>query len=572
MDIKKLQTLSALFRERISLTPTKIAYRFFNNNTWQNLTWQEFANQVAKYQAVFIQNNLQAGDKVAIMMKNRYEWLVFDQAALGLNLVTVPLYVDDNIDNIAYILEHAEVKLLLIEGNKQWRTLKEKLLNLDKIKLLRLDEQEQWLLNLESIEIESLHFATTNKNQLASIIYTSGTTGRPKGVMLSHYNLLYNAYAASQCADFNDKDVFLSFLPLSHAFERTAGYYLPMLVGATVVHARSIQQLASDLKEIKPTVFPSVPRIYEQFYAKIQKNLSEQSKIKRKLFNLAINIGWQRFQGNHSLLNRFLSAILTPLVCKPILDRFGGRLRIVISGGAALSPEISKMFISLGMPLYQAYGLTETSPLISVNRRQNNIPKSVGKVAPGIEVKLGDNDELLTKSPSLMLGYWKNKVATNEVIDNDNSHTDRWFHTGDVAKIDNEGYIYITGRIKDIIVMSNGENVPPTDMEMAIVNNDEMIEQIVVIGEGKAFLSAIIVMNKNLWHENDFDNDKNQKKLQKYIAKYTKEFPAYAQLRKFIISFDLWTVENGLLTPTLKVKRAKVIKYHEDKIEQLYKL
>jgi long-chain acyl-CoA synthetase len=414
---------------------------------------------------------------------------------------------------------------------------------------------------------------------LASIVYTSGTTGRPKGVMLSHYNMLSIAHAALTMIDCYEEDLFLSFLPLSHTLERTAGYYLPMMAGATVAYARSVSQLAQDLQNIRPTIMIAVPRIFERVFARIQGQMDKQSAIKRGLFNLTTAIGWRRFERQQQRASwrpgQLLWPLLNKLVAGKVTSKLGGRLRIAVSGGAALPVTVAKTFIGLGVPILQGYGLTETSPVISVNVPDDNEPSSVGIALNGVEARIGDNDELLVKTPGMMQGYWNNHAATAEIID-----PEGWLHTGDQARIE-KGHIYITGRLKDILVLSNGEKIPPMDMELAICL-DPLIDQALVIGEGRSYLAAILVLSPEEWPglarrfglDDSLDeilkNDKLNSHLVRAVGKRLTDFPGYAKVRRVILTREPWTVDNGLLTPTLKVKRAKVLDKFAAEIEALY--
>jgi long-chain acyl-CoA synthetase len=416
-------------------------------------------------------------------------------------------------------------------------------------------------------------------HELASIVYTSGTTGRPKGVMLSHYNMLSIAHAALTMIDCYEEDLFLSFLPLSHTLERTAGYYLPMMAGATVAYARSVSQLAQDLQNIRPTIMIAVPRIFERVFARIQGQMDKQSAIKRGLFNLTTAIGWRRFERQQQRASwrpgQLLWPLLNKLVAGKVTSKLGGRLRIAVSGGAALPVTVAKTFIGLGVPILQGYGLTETSPVISVNVPDDNEPSSVGIALNGVEARIGDNDELLVKTPGMMQGYWNNHAATAEIID-----PEGWLHTGDQARIE-KGHIYITGRLKDILVLSNGEKIPPMDMELAICL-DSLIDQALVIGEGQPYLAAILVLNPEEWPglaqrfglDDSLDeilkNDKLNNHLVRAVGARLKDFPGYAKVRRVILTREPWTVDNGLQTPTLKVKRAKVLDKFAAKIEALY--
>jgi len=589
-----LATLCGLFRARVAASSDRVAYRQFDEaaGCWVAYTWAQVAAEVVRWQAALVKEGLVPGDRVALMLKNCVEWVIFDQAALGLGLVTVPLYLDDRPDNAAYILNHADARLLLVEGKFQHKSLAEiagPVASLQRIVCLAAPENGTDGSNLHPVVAADWLAAAANTpvpaclldaDQLASIVYTSGTTGRPKGVMLTHANMLWNAYAASQLADFGEHAVFLSFLPLSHTLERTGGYYLPMLLGAEVAYARSIAQLAKDLEEIRPTALISVPRIYERVYGRIQDGLAKKSRLARMLFDLAVRVGWRRFEraqgraGWHPEL--LLWPLLDKLVARTVTDKLGGRLTVAVSGGAALTPDIARVFIGLGVPLYQGYGLTETSPVVCVNRPASNVPASIGQPLPGVEVKIGDNDELLTRSRCVMRGYWKDDAATRAMID-----ADGWLHSGDKARVDADGHYTIIGRIKDIIVLSNGEKVPPTEMESAILL-DPLFEQVMLVGEGKPYLAALTVLNETHWQTfaASLDIDPHQpaalthpkvlRALTRRVAEHLKHFPGYAQIRRLHPELTPWTVDNGLLTPTLKIKRSLILERYRAVIDAMY--
>ncbi len=582
-------TLHGLFVERVKRTPHKIAYRHFENNGWVALTWQEMSYEVARWQQALASLNLARGDRVAIMVRNSPSWVMFDQAAISLGLVVVPLYTVDRPDNLAYIVNNSDAKVLLFETAEQWQgltTVRDQLkgvlrfISLDNIRNAnepRLQTAVQFLPARASLQPE----AAPDINALASIIYTSGTTGKPKGVMLSHANMLSNARAALNTFVVRSDDVYLSFLPLSHTFERTCGYYLAVMTGATVAYARSIALLSEDLQTIKPTLIVSVPRIYERVYGAIRTKLAEGSPIKRALFKLAVDTGWARFeraQGRGSWQPSFvLWPILQKLVAQKILDKLGGNLRVAISGGAALAPEISRVFVGLGLAVVQGYGLTETSPIITGNKLENNYPDSAGQPITDVQIRLGENNALLVKGPNVMMGYWRNEEATRGMID-----ADGWLNTGDTARISDTGHVYITGRIKEIIVMSNGEKVPPTDMELAILH-DPLFEQVMVYGEGKPYLVALAVLNHDAWLQfavetgvrpdmpEALTDSRVHGKILKRIALNLREFPGYAKVNRVLLLEEPWSIENGLLTPTLKIKRAKVVEKFAAQIEELYR-
>lgn len=583
-------TLHGLFLERVRHSPQCVAYRHYDQqrSVWVDYTWAQMRDQVARWQAALARENLQAGDRVAVMLRNCPQWMMFDQAAMSLGLVVVPLYTVDRPDNIAYIVNHAGVKVLLFDNAEQWeglRTVRDQLNGLVRmVSINNIPDAGDALLQPVSAWLPQraeLQPATPcDPNGAASIIYTSGTTGKPKGVMLSHMNMLSNAHA---CLDFfpvTSNDTLLSFLPLSHTFERTVGYYLTVMAGATVAFARSIQQLSEDLQTIRPTLLISVPRIYERVYGAVRVKLEESSPIRRALFNFTVETGWARFehqQRRGAWKPAFLLwPLLHRLVAKKVLDRMGGRLRVALSGGAALAPEISRVFIGLGLPVVQGYGLTETSPVISGNHLENNFPDSVGQPIRDVQVKLGEQSALLVKGPNVMLGYWNNPEATRAMID-----ADGWLNTGDVAHISETGHIYITGRIKEIIVMSNGEKIPPTDMEMALLT-DPLIDQVMIFGEAHPYLVALAVINPETWLHiaekvgvrpdmpESLTDSRVQAKVLRRFARNLRDFPGYANVHRVLLLREPWSIENGLLTPTLKLKRNEVAQQFAAQIKALY--
>lgn len=581
------KNLSGLFKERLKRSPDAVAYRQFDpdTSTWKELRWSDVSGQIARWQAALLDEGLKAGDRVAVMLPNCSEWVIFDQAALGLGLVTVPLYLNARLRNITYILEDTGARLLLIGDQQQWRELSQasdRLTGVDSIVSLQpvdASVHKGWVKNLTDWLPQTgnkLHIYGDDPTALATIVYTSGTTGRPKGVMLSHDNILRNAYGTLQIADVYPDDRFLSFLPLSHTFERTVGYYLPMMAGSTVVYARSVDKLAEDLLEQQPTVLVSVPRIYERFNTRIAEQLENQP-LARYLFKLTVKIGWTRFEYQQGRGPWRPSLLLWPWlekrVAARILARLGGRIRIAVSGGAALSPDLARQFVSLGLPLSQGYGLTEHSPVVSANPLTDNYPTSVGTPLPDVEVRIGEHEELQVRSRSVMLGYWNNPQATAEVI------KEGWLLTGDQAHI-SHGHIYITGRLKEIIVLANGEKITPAELEKAIAN-DPLFEQVMIIGEERPFVSALVVPDQKRWekladehnmaaHASPPANEEAQDLLLERISRQLKDFPDYAQVHRVALIQEPWTVDNGLLTPTLKLRRQKIVERHSEEVERLY--
>jgi long-chain acyl-CoA synthetase len=590
IPVEAAVTLDGLLRERVKRTPDAVAYRAYNEQhaNWRDYTWTQIDHQIARWQAALERDGIKAGDRVAVMLRNCPEWVIYDQAALGLGLVVVPLYTQDRAENVAYIIQDSNCRVLLIEGAEQWQGLREakgQLASLARIVTVhpvpdksetRLRSLGEWLPD----EGGATRHVPRDGNALATVVYTSGTTGRPKGVMLSHHNILSNAAAlSSDVLTTGPDDVLLSFLPLSHTFERTCGYYLTIMSGATTTYSRGIPQLAEDLQAVRPTVLVSVPRIYERVYGRIREALDAGSPLKKKLFMLAVEVGWARFehaQGRGPWKPSFLLwPVLHALVAKKILARLGGRMRAATCGGAALPPEISRVFTGLGLTVLQGYGLTETSPVACANRIDDNLPASVGRALPGVQVKVGENNALMIKGPNIMLGYWNNPEATRAMIG-----PDGWLNSGDTARIDSQGHVFITGRLKEIIVLSNGEKVPPVDVESAIAR-DALFEQVMLLGEGKPYLSVMAVLNADHWKKlcaerrlNDAPATISSKQVEEIllsrISTQMKEFPGYAQVRRVAATLDPWTVENGLLTPTMKLKRAKVMEKFNREIDGMY--
>jgi long-chain acyl-CoA synthetase len=582
-------TLDALFRARVRRTPTAVAYRAYDRQRqgWRDYRWREIGQAVQQWQQALRREPLQAGDRVAIALPNSPQWVIFDQAALGLGLVVVPLYVDDRPNNTAYILEDCGARLLLLVDETHWLTLAGALAGiptLERILLLeddaacrfddpRLRSVAGWL---PTPGAEQPPLPPVEPRQLATLIYTSGTTGRPKGVMLSHANILANVHGILSRIEVYRQDLLLSFLPLAHALERTAGYYVPMAAGATVAHGRGIQLLARDLSRQRPTALICVPRVYETLHGRLSRQLMQRGALLAWLFRWAVAVGWHRFQyrqrraGWHPRL--LLWPLLQPLVARPLQQRLGGRLRLAVSGGAALQPEVARRFIGLGIPIVQGYGLTEASPVVSCNTLHDNDPASVGRPLPGVALHIGEQGEVLVRGPNVMLGYWHGR-ADDPAID-----AQGWLHTADQGWLE-DGRLHLRGRLKETIVLCNGEKIPPDDLEMAI-RLDPLFSQVMLAGSGQPRLVALVVLEPELWREQAIQwgvepddaalNDPVVKQL--LLARMNgllKEFPAYATLGRAHFSLIPWRIADGLLTPTLKLKRSQLLERFAGQLRQL---
>jgi long-chain acyl-CoA synthetase len=584
---REAPTIPAMFRERVRRTPEHCAYRFFDalNGAWVDYSWSALGRDVRRWQAALAAERLKRGDRVAVMARNSRFWVMFDLAAQGLGLVVVPIYTDDRPDNVVYVLEHCGARFLLIGGPSQWERIGGQVSGVGALRRIvsiatleepaseRVESLPAWLSRGRD---EEPGLPELDPDELATIVYTSGTTGHPKGVMLSHRNLLSNAYNSLQTLPLSTQDVMLSFLPLSHTFERTVGYYLPMMAGAVVAHARGIPELPHDLQSVEPHGLIAVPRIFERIHSRIRDTLASQPRWRRRLFDFAVEVGWRRLEHAQGRARWHPMLLAWPWlerrVARRITRRLGGNLKVAVSGGAALSPAVARTFIGLGVPVLQGYGLTEASPVVSVNRIDDNVPESIGRPIPGVEVRIGEDDELLVRGENVMLGFWDDPKETRRVID-----ADGWLHTGDKARIE-DGRIYITGRIKDILVLANGEKVSPGDMELAIAA-DPLFEHAMIIGEAKPYLAALVALNETHWRrfarEHGLDEAERggptvEALLRERIGACLHAFPGYARVYRVACGPGAWTVENGLLTPTLKLRRGQIFETYRHEIERLY--
>ncbi|HEY6280862.1 MAG TPA: AMP-dependent synthetase/ligase [Burkholderiales bacterium] len=545
-----MNNLAYLLQQKLEV-PQKPLYREFVNGAWRLFTAQDIAGMAARWQQAFRGQGFEKGDRVALCLKNGATWVAIDMAALGMGLVVVPLYVNDNAKNIAWCIADSEARLLILENTRMLETLRREAGHLPPIVCIEGDSQVNTLESWLSKAGEEFRVVEIEPDSLATIVYTSGTAGPPKGVKLSHRNILSNMHAVLKAVELHATDRVLSVLPLSHMFERTCGYYLTLHVGVQVIYTRGVQQLAEDLATQQPTILLAVPRVLERFKVRIEEKLAS-SFFKRQLFALTIKFGWQVYQQQANALERVVYGLLKKLVADPILAKLGGKLRMVFVGGAALDQRVGRTFIGLGLRITQGYGLTETSPVIAGNREGDRDLASVGAPLENLQVRVNQAGELLVRGPSVMLGYWRNPEATRAVLDDEG-----WLNTGDQVEI-RDGNIYIKGRTKDVLVLSNGEKVPPQEVETAILS-DGIFEQVMLVGEGRAYLTLLAVTQET-----------DRKKLIRCANEKLKNFPRYIRVRRVIPLKEPWSIENGLLTPTLKVKRKQVHEKFNTEIEKVY--
>lgn len=593
--LENFTTLPQLLVNSVERYGEREALRQFDKETksWHSLSYAQLMVRVMEWRRAYAAMNLERGTRIGILMPNSIDHACADQAALANGLVPVPLHAIDTPGASAFILSDSRAKVLVTNKLTRWKQIKAAGGDLQDLTAVIITENEvddetgmvrglsEWLAaGTHVVELPE----GPKEDDLAGIVYTSGTTGRPKGVMLTHGNIVSNVKATLECVFPQVGDIFLSFLPLSHTFERTAGYYLALATGCTIAYNRSVLLLADDLKTIRPTVIISVPRVYERIFARVHDKLKKSRPAARYLFDWAVEIGWRDFcRRNHLPVEHtgraWLDGLMRPLVRKvssTLLDQFGGRLRIAISGGAALSSKVARTFCGLGLPIIQGYGMTEASPIIAGNNRTLNQPNTVGKPFNNVEVRLGEGDEIQIKGPSIIRGYWNRPDATADAFTEDG-----WFRTGDVGGFNELGLLSIKGRIKEIIVTSTGEKVPPADLEAAI-ETDPLFSQCYVIGENRPYLSLITVVNPDEWASfakscgvdpadpASLDNPSVKTAALKRAKTAAGEFPHYALPRAVVLTQEPWTIENGLITPTLKLKRGPLSKKFANVIAQLY--
>ena len=598
-ELKKLPTLDRYVFMRAEKAPYAEALRQFDRrtNSWERISYRDLAERITAWRRAFARLGLARGERVAILLPNGVDAVACDMGALSNGLVTVPLHAIDTAGSSAFILSDSEARVLVTNRRNRWDAICATGTAMPALSTVvftddNAGDQPGGVTLFESESFLATGFglkrlpARPSSKDVCSIVYTSGTTGRPKGVVLTHANVVANVLSTLQDVSPEPGDVFLSFLPVSHTFERMAGYYLALGMGCTIAYTRSIQYLAEDFRIIRPNVIISVPRIYERIYAKVQSKLSRSSSFTRFLFNWAVDVGWRRFCKNNGIpvepsaiafLDPVVGPLLQALVAKTLINQFGGRLRVAISGGAALNAKVARAFCGLGLPVIQGYGMTECSPIVAGNSLTFNRPSTVGKPLPGVQVRLdGKTGEIQVKAASVMREYFKRPEDTRATFTRDG-----WLKTGDVGKFDEDGFLSIVGRIKEIIVTSTGEKVPPADLELAI-EIDPLFDQAFVIGENRPFISCMVVVNPDEWKKFagtlglDADDPESLASAEaknaalKRIKTCVKDFPQYALPRNVSLALEPWTIENGLLTPTLKLKRAKLNETFAAQIQAMY--
>lgn len=577
ISLDGVERLPALFGERVRRTPNRIAYRQFEkrDGSWHDHSWREMAERIDRWCRGFAGSGLVPGDRVSVLLKNSVEWVCFDQAALRLGLVTVPLHITDGAHNWADQLADAAPRLLLIGSLEDWKKLAPLRAEFPALeRIVCLENPAEPATDIFSLD-QWLEAGTTPENvavtpgSLATITYTSGTTGRPKGVMLSHRNIVAAAWATMQRNPVYLEDVFLSFLPMAHIFERTTEYYLAIAGGGQLAFARSIAELPEDFATVRPTVVMAVPRIFERIWKGVVVSAAK-NPFGRWLLDRAVKIGPD--VAKDGFPEKCVRWLVAHLITRGLLRRFGGRLRITVCGGAPLSADLATALRTIGLPLVEGYGLAEAAGPVSGDRLDAYVPGAVGEPLPGVTIRISDDDEILVRSASVMQGYWNRPEETAETVT-----ADGWLHTGDKGEL-RQGRLYIHGRLRDFIVLSNGEKFAPSDLESRIVT-DPLFEQAMVIGDRRPIAVALVILNGERWRAFAIDQnldsaDPNdpacEQALRARIANLCHAFPDFAQVRRVHAGFEQWTSEAGLLSVTLKVKREAVSARYAAEIERLF--
>jgi long-chain acyl-CoA synthetase len=568
------------------------------NGIYEGYNYKEFKVETENFALGLAALGIRRGDKIAIMAENRPEWVFSDMAILGLGAVDVPLYPSLTAESVQFILNNSESKGIIVSNKFQLNKVLKIKANCFSLKFIILMNEKDIIPDMHRLytfrEIQEMgdiygknhkgYFKDSIKHvyedDLCTIIYTSGTTGEPKGVMLSHKNILSNVNTTLKQYPIGSDDIFLSFLPMCHIFERMGGYYTGFSSGGTIYYAESIELISMNIVEVKPTILTTVPRLFERIYSKILKNIEAQSESKQKIFFWAVETGKQYMAAKKehklSITLAIKRKIADKLVFSKLRKRLGGKLRFFISGGAALPKDMGFFFEAIGVQILEGYGLTESAPIITANKIEDYKFGSVGKVFPGVDVKIAPDGEILAKGPNIMLGYYKNKKETDESL------KDGWLHTGDIGHFDSQGFLVITDRKKHLFKTTSGKYIAPTPIENIFLNS-KYIDQFVLIGDKRMFLSALIVPDfeaiKEYADSHNIEYKSNHELVNmkeiydlfdKDMSQFQKKLANYEKVRKFTLLDHPFSIETGEITPSYKVKRKFVEERYRPEIDEMY--
>ncbi len=549
--------------------------------TWKGRSWNEVANSVRRLASVLVNAGIGAGDRVMVSAENRPEWAIADLAIMAIGAIVVPAYVTNTEDDHFFIMDHSGASAVITSGSLLGERIAIAASRTPALHTMILMDDDFELPIVKSINISYWNAVVDAADPLADLdqriaaqkpddvccfIYTSGTGGRPKGVMLTHRSIQANITAAMELLEEGkvaSGQRFLSLLPLSHSYEHTAGMHLPFQSNSEVWFCESTEQIAANLVEVSPTLMTAVPRLYEVLHDRIMRGVRAKGGVSEKLFMMAVRLGRKKLAGQHLLPHEMImDLVVDKLVRAKALQRLGGKLRYFISGGAALNPEIGTFFMALGIKLLQGYGQTEASPLISANRPGNIKIETVGPPVAGIEVKIAEDGEILVRGDALMKGYWRDGASTRATIRNG------WLYTGDLGSLDADGYLTITGRKKDIIVNSGGDNIAPGRVE-ALLTIEPEIEQAMVDGDKRPWLSAVIVPSEDIRHLAT-SPDTLQTMVADAVERANNRLSQIERVRRFIIADESFNMDNGQMTATLKVRRHVVRSIYGERLAALY--
>jgi len=566
MELNKINSLVELFfkkyKEKKELKNQPFL-KWLKNNENDFLTWEQVTHNII-FLSGYLKENLSKGDRCILLSENRPEWLIADIAIMNAGGVTVPLFTTYSEKDYEYIINDCKPKICLISNDIQLKKIEKFISN--KTKVISIENFNQKVQSIENILKKNPKQETINifdnynnkiiRKDLACIIYTSGTTGNPKGVMLSHGGILSNCEGAKEILESlvkDDSPVFLTWLPLSHSYEHTV-QFVQISLGAKVYYAESLEKLLPNMTIAKPTIMTAVPRFYQNLYNKISLNFSKQKGFKKKMIDSTIMLGIKNLNKEKlTFKEKIINFICEKLVRKKIKKQFGGRLKAFVSGGGALDQKIGEFLNSIGLPTLQGYGLTEASPVVSCNIPEKIKIETVGPPFRTNEVRIANDGEILVKGENVMLGYWNMKKETDEII------KDGWLHTGDIGEITKDGNLKITDRKKEIIVNLGGDNISPTKIENLLCLN-EKIKQSFVYGDKKTYLVSLIVS----------ETQENEKEIKNYLENLNKSLSIVEKIKKFKLIKEEFTIENGMLTPTLKLKRKKILEKYKQDLEKLY--
>jgi long-chain acyl-CoA synthetase len=590
----EVRTLTDLYRHSMRNHPRDVAFRFRSGSGWTDISSQEFERRVEACASGLLVHGVQPGDRIALLSENRVEWALVDIACLEIGAVVVPIYPTLLAEQIEYLLNDSGSVAVFCSTPDQVekiRSIREKAPSVREVisfeaatspdtqsldKLLELGR-----LNVEDKRPEIDRRAdATGPEDTATIIYTSGTTGQPKGVVLTHGNITENVRGVARVIHLGPEDRCLSFLPLSHIFERMAGHYYMLYQGVSICYAESPETVANDMGEIRPTVMVSVPRLYEKIYSRVLEAANTGSPTKRKIFWWAKAVGerWATKMIRQQEIDFALSVqkrIADALVFRKLQGRTGGRLKFFVSGGAPLAREIAEFFFAAGLPIYEGYGLTETSPVLTCNTPEAFRPGSVGPVLPGVEVKIADDGEILTRGPNIMPGYYKRPDDTAEAFE------DGWFKTGDIGHLDEDGFLYITDRKKDLLVTAGGKNVAPQPIENELKLH-KFVSEAVVIGDRRRYLTVLLVpaLEPLMAHAareglgetaaEVVAHPAIQHAFGQLVTETNERLASFEQIKKFRVVDHEFTLDDGQLTPSLKVRRRVVGEMYSEIIDSMY--